>query len=198
MHPTENNKSLKIHLPLVRCGEVRFIRDALEALEEVYTALLQWHKLVAAAERNAKTENGIHYRGAPRYELAGNFEVADDEALCLARVEVTAPAYVEIVGGANPLESLRNYLSRERIDWDRQKQEPEEDRRLALEQQRTDAVLDEVELLRGLNYPEVQIRRALAKYVFAPFDHLDRFRGLALYEEERCGQDSDIGAETGG
>jgi hypothetical protein len=183
MDPIETNKSLKIYLPLVRCGEVRFIIDALEALEAVYTALLQWRKLVAAAEQNARAEDGIHYRGAPRHELAANFQVADDEALCLARVEVTAPAYVEIVGAAGPLESL-------------QKQEPEEDRRLALEQQRIDAVRDEVELLRGLNYPEVQIREALSKYVFAPFDHLDRFRGLTLYEEDKSRQESDIRAET--
>lgn len=196
MDPIETNKSLKIYLPLVRCGEVRFIIDALEALEAVYTALLQWRKLVAAAEQNARAEDGIHYRGAPRHELAANFQVADDEALCLARVEVTAPAYVEIVGAAGPLESLQKYLSRERIDWDRQKQEPEEDRRLALEQQRIDAVRNEVELLRGLNYPEVQIREALSKYVFAPFDHLDRFRGLTLYEEDKSRQESDIRAET--
>ena len=53
-----------------------------------------------------------------------------------------------------------------------------------LEQQRIDTVRDQVELLRGLNYPEIQIREALSKYIFAPLDRLDQSHGLKLHTEE--------------
>jgi hypothetical protein len=97
---------------------------------------------------------------------------------------VTAPAYFEIVGFPNPLNRLQKHLSARPIDWQRQTKEPDENRRLALEQQRIDLVRSDVELLRGLNYPETQIREALADYVFTPLDRLDRFHGLTLYTEE--------------
>ena len=185
MDLTEANQSLKIYLPVVRCGEVRLVSEALSILEEVYSAFVLWDKLVAAAEQNAREEEGIHYRNVPRRELSGGpLGISEEEALCLARIEVIPPAYAEIVGLANPLQALQAYLSTERIAWNRDKQEPEEDRRLALEQQRINSVGAQVGLLRGLNYPEIQIREALAKYVFAPLDRLDRFGGLALYTTE--------------
>jgi hypothetical protein len=57
------NQSLKIYLPLVRCGEVRLTIDALEVLERVYNAFLRWDKLVAQADGDAR--DGVHYRGTP-------------------------------------------------------------------------------------------------------------------------------------
>ena len=184
MESVEANQSLKIYLPLVRCGEVRLIVDSLEVLEEVYRGFVCWNKLVSQAQQAATDEEGIHYRGAPRRELPEDCQIADEERLCLAQVEVTAPAYVEIVGLSGPLQSLETYLSNERIDWDRERQEPAEERRLMLEQQRIDTVRDQVELLRGLNYPEIQIREALSKYIFTPLDRLDQFHGLKLHTEE--------------
>ncbi|MGH7846452.1 MAG: hypothetical protein ACREQW_14950 [Candidatus Binatia bacterium] len=180
---------MKIYLPVVRCGEVPLIIEALNALEAAYHGFYRWNVLVARAESCAKTEDGIHYRRGPRGKLDGEFTVPEEEQLCLARAEVIAPAYVEIVGAEKALTALRGYLASERVEWDRTKKEPDEHRRLALEQSRVGPVLDQVELLRSLNYPEIQIREVLSKYIFAPLDRLDRIEGLSLYEEEKMEPD---------
>jgi hypothetical protein len=201
MEFVQANQSLKIYLPLVRCGEVRLIIDSLEVLDEVYRGFVCWNKLVSQAQQAALDEEGVHYRGAPRRELPEDCQIAAEESLCLAQVEVevTTPAYVEIVGLSGPLQSLETYLSNERIDWQRERQEPDEQRRLMLEQQRIDTVRDQVELLRGLNYPEIQIREALSEYIFATLDRLDQFHGLKLHTEEPAPeQDTDSAAATRG
>lgn len=178
-------RSIKIYLPVVRCGEVRLVIDALEALEAAYSGLYKWDLLlVAGAEHTAKAQDRIHYRSSPRENLDGEFAIPEEDGLCLARVEVIAPAYLEIVGAERTLKSLHGYLAAGRLEWDRTKKEPDEHRRLALEQRRVDLVRDQVELLRGLNYPEIQIRKVLSRYIFAPLDRLDRL-GLSLYEEEK-------------
>jgi hypothetical protein len=180
----DTTRSIKIYLPVVRCGEVRLVIDALEALEAAYSGLYKWDLLVARAERSAKAQDRIHYRTSPRGNLDGEFTIPEEDGLCLARVEVIAPAYLEIVGAGRTLQSLHGYLASGRIEWDRTKKEPDEHRLLALEQRRVDLVRDQVELLRGLNYPEIQIRKVLSRYIFAPLDRLDPL-GLSLYEEEK-------------
>ncbi|HWP59439.1 MAG TPA: hypothetical protein VNL14_16215 [Candidatus Acidoferrales bacterium] len=179
------NRAIKIYLPTVRCGEVRLLIGALDALESAYNGFYQWDLLIARADVQTKAENGIHYRASPRGNLDGEENIPDDDRLCLAKVEVIAPAYVEIVGVPRAIERLGSYLAGKRVQWDRDMKEPPEERRLAVEERRIDTVRYDVEMLRGLNYPEKQIREALSRHVFAPLDRLDRFEGLSLHEEEK-------------
>ena len=181
--------SIKIYLPVVHCGEARLIIEALGALEAAYNGLYRWQLMVARAEDSAKAEDGIHYRGHPRGKLDGEFAVPEEDQLCLARAEVIAPAYIEIAGAERVLQPLRGYLAAGQIEWDRKKKEPDEGRRLALEQRRIDLVREEVELLRSLAYPEIQIRETLSKYIFGPLDRLDHIEGLSLYEDEKMEPD---------
>lgn len=51
---------------------------------------------------------------------------------------------------------------------------PSEDKRLDLEEQRIAVVREQVEALRGLGFPAIQIHEALSKYIFGPLDRLER------------------------
>ena len=76
---------------------------------------------------------------------------------------------------------LQRYLAHRRIDWDRETKEPSEDRRLELEDQRTDAVREQFDSLRGMGFPEIQIHEALSEHVFSPLDPLERQTSIKLF-----------------
>ncbi|HET8563527.1 MAG TPA: hypothetical protein VFM35_06615 [Candidatus Binatia bacterium] len=181
-----SHASIKVSFGIDRCGEVHEIVRDLSILEEVYNNLYAWELLVAQAELDS--QEGTHYRGLPKQKLSVSGDAAEvvpnEDRLCLAQIEIIPPAFVEIVGSPNPLHALRRYLMDRHVDWDRKRREPAEDKRLALEDQRIDVVRDKVGLLRELGFPEIQIREALSRHVFAPLDRLDSCPNIGPFHED--------------
>lgn len=171
-----SHASIKVAFRVGRCGEVQELVQTLSILQEVYNNLYAWDLMVVQAETDSI--EGTHYRGLPRRKLnlvedAAAVVPAEDR-LCLAQIEIIPPAFVEIVGAEAPLQALQSYLMNRHVDWKRETREPAEDKRLALEEQRIALVRDKVDLLRALRFPEIQIREALSRRVFAGLDRLDR------------------------
>jgi hypothetical protein len=59
MESVEANQSLKIYLPLVRCGEVRLMVDSLEVLEEVYRGLFVGTSSSVKRNKPLRTKKGF-------------------------------------------------------------------------------------------------------------------------------------------
>jgi hypothetical protein len=146
--------------------------ELVSALSDAYEKLYAWNAIVSQAELDS-IENG-HSRETPVKQLSSysSSMVAEDRA----HVEKLQPDFsaIEITGTSGPLARLHWYFQNRHVDWDRGGKEPSEDRRLELEEQRTDAVREQVDLLHNLGFPEIQIREALSTYVFAPLDRLER------------------------
>jgi hypothetical protein len=155
----------------------------LSALSEVYRNFYSWDVIVSQAELDS-LENG-HSREMPIKRLSSYAaSIPPEHELRSEKLRATPPVLIEITGAAEPLKRLQWYFAKRRVDWNRQTKEPSEDRRLELEEQRIDAVREQVDLLHGLGFPESQIREALSEYVFGPLDRLERYTGIKVSSAE--------------
>src|ERR1051326_6757604 len=96
-HPEDTHTSIRIAFPRGRCGEVRDVIEVVFVLEDVYNHLYAWHELVYAADGGAKNAQGL--RSLPEIADASDM-VPADRRLCLAPVEIEAPALLEGGGAA--------------------------------------------------------------------------------------------------
>src|SRR5204863_5205529 len=101
----DTHTSIRIALPRRRCGEVHDVIEVLSALEDVYNHLYVWHELAGDAEDGSR-ETRVP-RALPDIEDAGDV-IPADRRLCLARIEVEPPAFIEVVGARYPLEIIYN------------------------------------------------------------------------------------------
>ena len=153
-------------------------------LSDIYNKLYTWDLMVSRAEIDSL--EGNHARQTPKRILSEYAaEVPPEDRLRLTESEVTPPTYVAVTGAQKPLVTLQRYLAHRRVDWDREAKEPSEDRRLELEEQRIDAIREQFDSLRGMGFPEIQIREALSEYVFSPLDRLDRETNIKLFSGEQ-------------
>jgi hypothetical protein len=154
-------------------------------LSDIYNKLYTWDVMVSRAQLDSI--EGTHVRQTPRRILAEYAaEVPAEDRLRLTESEVTPATYVAVTGAQKPLLTLQRYLAHRHVDWDREAKEPSEDRRLELEEQRIDAVREQFDSLRGMGFPEIQIREALSEYVFGPLDRLDREMNIELFSGDRA------------
>jgi hypothetical protein len=174
------------------------IEDFVSALSDAYGKFYAWDVIVSQAELDS-LENG-HSRESPIQQLTsyGASVPAEDE-LRIEKTHTSSPVVIELTGAPGPLKKLQSYFANRHVDWDREKKEPSEDRRLELEQQRTDAVRKQVDLLHGLGFPEIQIREALSEYIFGPLDRLERYADIKLsVAQERQRTDRSAGQPEDG
>jgi hypothetical protein len=123
--------------------------------------------------------------------------VLPEDRLYLSKIEISSPGWAEIFGALIPMETLRKYLQdRHTRRQDKEYRESAEAQRLALENERLrlEVVKEQVDILRNLQIPEDQIRAALSRHIFEPFDRLDRLQNSGLIESakiiETHGQES--------
>jgi Holliday junction resolvasome RuvABC DNA-binding subunit len=91
---------------------------------------------------------------------------------------------VKIKGACKTSQEVQTYLVNRHVDWDREAKEPSEDKRLDLEEQRIAVVREQVEALRGLGFPAIQIHEALSKYIFGPLDRLERRTSVEILSHD--------------
>jgi hypothetical protein len=177
--PTERSEKIKVRLETEAGGGDGDIDGLVSALSQAYRNFYAWDVIVSQAELDS-LENG-HSRETPVKQLSSYAASmpAEDEPN-IEKIHATSPA-IEITGAPGPLEKLQWYFANRRVDWDREGKEPSEDRRLELEEQRTDAVRKQVDLLHDLGFPEIQIREALSEYVFGPLDRLERYTQIKIF-----------------
>jgi hypothetical protein len=148
-----SHAALRICFSVNRCAEVGEIVYTLKLLDDAYNGLCQWQKIID------------HARVGDRFDLDRPLQISEEVPLCLAAIETTAPAQVEIVGAQKPLARLRFYLQLERDT-------------------RAENFLvscsSEIALLRGQNIPEEQIQAALGHHLLAHFQRLDAAAELTL------------------
>lgn len=87
--------SLRVHFAVGRCTAVREIAQALRLLDHAYVGLYHWLKFLSAMPPGA---------------LSAPANVPKPHRLCLAAIETVAPAQLEIVGVAAPLQRLGAFL----------------------------------------------------------------------------------------
>ncbi|HEY6199462.1 MAG TPA: hypothetical protein VI231_12685 [Candidatus Binatia bacterium] len=177
-HPEDTHTSIRIAFPRGRCGEVRDVIEVLFVLEDVYNHLYAWHELVYAADGGAKNAQGL--RSLPEIADASDM-VPADRRLCLARVEIEAPAFIEVVGARYPLDVIYNYL-RHRGNGNGHKK--------ARAIERIEAVRGEIDHLCESTVPGYEIQEAVALHVIAPFKRLERLEGIQIYGSDEPGKAS--------
>src|ERR1051325_8370573 len=160
------------------CGEVRDVIEVLFVLEDVYNHLYAWHELVYAAAGGAKNAQGL--RSLPEIADASDM-VPADRRLCLARVEIEAPAFIEVAGARYPLDAIYNYL-RHRGNGNGHKK--------ARAIERIEAVRGEIDHLCESTVPGYEIQEAVALHVIAPFKRLERLEGIQIYGSDEPGKAS--------
>ncbi len=175
-HPEDTHTSIRIAFPRERCGEVRDVIEVLFVLEDVYNHLYAWHELVCAADGGAKKAQGL--RSLPEIADASDM-VPADRRLCLARVEIEAPAFIEVVGARYPLDVIYNYL-RHRGNGNGHKK--------ARAIERIEAVRGEIDHLCESTVPGYEIQEAVALHVIAPFKRLERLEGIQIYGSDEPGK----------
>jgi len=166
----DTHTSIRIALPRTRCGEVRGVVEILSALEDVYNHLYAWHQLAGDAEDGPQEHRAM--RSLPDIEEPRDV-IPADRRLCLARIEVEAPAFIEVVGARYPLAVIHNYL----LARDGQR-----DHRSGRTIEKIDAVRAEIDHLWASNFSEHEIRQAVSTHVIAPFKRLERLEGIEIYE----------------
>ncbi len=170
----DTHTSIRIALPRGRCGEVRDVIEVLSVLEDIYNHLYAWHEIATATDA---AEEEVNPR-RPGISLSQMEDVGDlvpsDRRLCLARVEVEPPAFIEVVGARYPLEVLYNYLRRRGDGGGKQPRAVE----------RIEAVRGEIDHLCESNLPEEQIHEAVSLHVIAPIKRLERLEGIEIYDKE--------------
>lgn len=172
----DTHTSIRIALARRRCGEVRDVIEVLSVLEDVYNHLYAWHELACSTDDGEKKERKL--RSLP--EIA---DVSDmipvDRRLCLARVEVESPAFIEVVGARYPLDVIYNYLLH-----------CGNGHKKARAIERIEAVRGEIDHLCESTLPENDIREAVALHVIAPFKRLERLEGIEIYRNDEPGKSS--------
>jgi len=179
-----SRRSLKIRFDLGG-DRASDIAQNFAILSDIYNKLYTWDSMVSRAELDSI--EGTHARQTPKRILSEYAaEVPPEGRLRLTESEVTPVTYVAVTGAQKPLLTLQHYLAHRHVDWDREAKEPAEDRRLELEKQRIDVVREQFDSLRGMGFPEIQIREALSEYVFAPLDRLDRHTNIKLFSDDQA------------
>ncbi|HEY1266197.1 MAG TPA: hypothetical protein VGH16_03005 [Candidatus Binatia bacterium] len=175
----EAHMSIRIALPRHRCSEVRDVIEVLSALEDVYDHVYTWHELACAADavRHAAREAPSR-RSLP--DLADVHDLVPVERrLCLARIEVEEPAFVEVVGARYPLEVIYSYL-RERGNGNGNKK--------VCAVERIEPVCSEIDHLCESSLPESEIQEALSRHLIAPLKRLERLEGIHIYDNDEPGK----------
>jgi hypothetical protein len=177
------NAEIKIRMTNDRAGSGAYrMADSRAALLEAYNKLYAWENIIAQAELDSMESE--HSRQTPKKELSSyEATVPAEDELRVEETGTASPGIVRIIGVPGPLKRLKSYLANRHVDWDREAKEPSEDRRLDLEEQRIDIVREQVDVLRGIGFPEVQIREALSKYIFGPLDRLERCTSIELLSD---------------
>lgn len=171
--------SIRVSLPRNHCEQVRDVIQVFSVLEEVYNHLYAWCLFVHEAAAEPDGVNGYHASYPSVCSFTGLLDgVPDEDRLCVARIEVNPPAFVEIVGAHRVLRAMRAYLSAYDADPDEFARAP----KVALYPESVDFVRREVDLLNGLNFSEIQ--EALSKHILVPLARLEKLRGIRLYEEK--------------
>ncbi|GEM_PF-1633127 len=171
--------SIRIALPRHRCSEVRDVIGVLSALEDVYDHVYAWHEIACATGAAGHAAREALSRGS----LPDLAEVHDivpiDRRLCLARIEVEDPAFVEVVGARYPLEVIYCYL-RERGNGNGHNK--------ARAVERIEAVRSEIDHLCESSLPEGDIQEAVSRHLIAPLKRLERLVGIHIYDNDEPGK----------
>lgn len=164
--------SIRIVLPRQRCGEVRDVIEVLSVLEDVYNHLYAWHALTGNG--GGRAERDARARSLAEINDAGDL-VPADRRLCLARIEVEPPAFIEVVGAHGPIETIYSYLKA---------RDGHHDHRSARTIEKIEAVRSDIEHLWESNYTENEIQQAISMHLVAPLKRLERLDGIDLYDRE--------------
>ena len=169
---SDTHTSIRIALPRQRCGEVREVVELLSALEDVYNHLYAWHELAGGDAETA-------HESRTRRSLADIDDAGDvipsDRRLCLARIEVEPPAFIEVVGARYPLETIYEYL---------RSRDAKKSYRSARAIEKIEAVRAEIDHLWASSVSESEIRQAVATHVIAPFKRLEKLEGIDIYDQD--------------
>lgn len=144
---TRSHAALKLGFAVGKCAEVSKIVQVLKLLNEAYRGLCQWEELT-----DSHCES-----------------LSDAQPLCLATLETSAPAQLEIVGAHAPIDRLRFYLQQQR------------DRR---DETLLDSLSGTIAQLRARNIPETQLQAVLSEYLLAPLRRLTACAELSLLDED--------------
>jgi hypothetical protein len=169
---SDTHTSIRIALPRQRCGEVREVVELLSALEDVYNHLYAWHELAGGDAETA-------HESRTRRSLADIDDAGDvipsDRRLCLARIEVEPPAFIEVVGARYPLETIYEYL---------RSRDAKKSYRSVRAIEKIEAVRAEIDHLWASSVSESEIRQAVATHVIAPFKRLEKLEGIEIYDQD--------------
>jgi hypothetical protein len=170
----DTHTSIRIVLPRQRCGEVRDVIGVLSVLDDVYNHLYVWHELAGVDGSEGEAHDSRASRSLPDITDAADV-VPADRRLCLARIEVEPPAFIEVVGARYPLEMIYNYL---------RARDGRKDHRSARTIEKIEAMRGEIDYLWGSNFSESEIREAVSRHVIAPFKRFDRLEGIEIYDRD--------------
>ena len=169
----DSHTSIRIALPRQRCGEVREVVKVLSALEDVYNHLYAWHELAGGDDAEVAYESRGR-RSLAEVDDAGDV-VPSDRRLCLARIEVEPPAFIEVVGARYPLETIYAYL---------RSRDGNKGYRSARAIEKIESVRSEIDHLWASAVSEGDICEAVATHVIAPFKRLDKLEGIEIYDQD--------------
>lgn len=170
----DGHTSIRIALPRQRCGEVREVIEVLSVLEDVYNHLYAWHELAGANGSEDESSVSRASRSLPDITDAADV-VPADRRLCLARIEVEPPAFIEIVGARYPLEMIYNYL---------RARDGKKDHRSLRTIEKIEVMRGEIDHLWGSNFPENEIQEAVSRHVIAPFKRFERLEEIEIYDRD--------------
>lgn len=171
---SDTHTSIRIALPRQRCGEVGEVVKVLSVLEDVYNHLYAWHELAGGDDAAAAHETRARRSLADIDDDAGDV-IPSDRRLCLARVEVEAPAFIEVVGARYPLETIYQYL---------RSRDANKGYRSARAIEKIEAVRTEIDHLWASSVSESDIRQAVATHVIAPFKRLEKLEAIEIYDQD--------------
>jgi hypothetical protein len=185
MQPLRDDSRATLKIGFDLSGDRADIAQNFAIVSDIYNKLYTWDLMVLRAELDSI--EGTHARQTPRRVLSEYAaEVPQANRLRLTESQVAPLTYVAVTGAQKPLLTLQRYLAHRHVNWDREAKEPSEDRRLELEEQRIDAVRERFDSLRGMGFPEIQIREALSEYVFGPLDRLARETNIKLFSGDQA------------
>jgi hypothetical protein len=170
----QQKKTMRIEM-----GPDADVEEVIPAICNAYEKFYCWDTIISEAELDS-VQNGHSWETPVRQLSLYRVALPAEEKLRIEEIRTASGGMLEATGIAGPVERLERYYQNRHVDWDRKAKEPSEDRRLELENQRTEVLRDGVELLHGLGFPEIQIREALSEYVFAPRDRLERYGGVKI------------------
>ncbi|HEY1266922.1 MAG TPA: hypothetical protein VGH16_06670 [Candidatus Binatia bacterium] len=178
-HQDDTHMSIRIALPHHRCSEVRDVIEVLSTLEDVYDHVYAWHELACAADAVRHAAREAPGGRSPAGLADAHDMVPVDRRLCLARIEVEDPAFVEVVGARYPLEVIYSYL-RERGNGNGNKK--------VCAVERIELVSGEIDHLCESSLPGSEIQEALSRHLIAPLKRLERLDGIRIYDNDEPGK----------